>query len=182
MKTRTKEIYGVAAEFTSAAHLFMAAEKVRNHGWKRWDTFSPFPIHHMDHAMGMKKSPLGYVVFLGGLAGFLTALVLQFYPSWFDYPLVVHGKPTNFVSVPAFFPIIFELTVLFSAFTVVGALMVFSGLPRFHHPLFDYPQFSKVTDDGFCLVLEAKDPKFSEKKAHALLEEAGGKNITTIRT
>ena len=112
-----KRIFGVIAEFGSAAELYRAAEQVRDRGYCFWDAHSPFPIHGMDKAMGLKKSPLGYIIFWGGFAGFLTAVLLQFIPSSFLYPLIVHGKPVNFFTVPAFFPIMFELTILFSAFT-----------------------------------------------------------------
>ena len=76
----------------------------------------------MDDAMGLGKSWLSAVVLGGGITGFLTAGILEFGPSWLIYPLVVHGKPTNWATVPAFFPIMFELTVLFSAF-----LRIFRG-------------------------------------------------------
>src|SRR5689334_25377868 len=104
------EVYGMAAEYPSAASLYEAAKMVRDAGFKRWDVHSPFPIHGMDQAMGLGKSWLSAIVLIGGLTGLTTAAVLEFYPSVFDYPVVVHGKPVSFMTVPAFFPIMFELT------------------------------------------------------------------------
>ena len=101
-------LYGVAAEFDSARDLFHAAEQMRDAGFRRFDVFSPFPIHGMDEAMGLKRSLLGKIIFLGGLTGFVSAVALQFIPSSFIYPLIVMGKPTNLFTVPAFFPIMFE--------------------------------------------------------------------------
>ena len=103
-----RKIYGLGAEFSSAADLLAAAEKVRDAGFKKWDVHSPFPIHGMDAAMGLGKSWLSIPVFAGGSAGFITAILLTFIPSAFLYPLIVHGKPTNLMTVPAFFPIMFE--------------------------------------------------------------------------
>src|SRR4029077_18473682 len=113
----TKPAFAVIAEFSSATVLYEAAEKVRDAGFKFWDVHSPFPIHGMNKAMGLGKSCLGDLIFCGGFTGFFSAVALEFIPSSFLYPLIVHGKPVNFFTVPAFFPTMFELTVLFSAFT-----------------------------------------------------------------
>src|SRR3982750_4039136 len=117
-------VYGIAAEYSSAADLYQAAKRVRDAGFKRWDVHSPFPIHGMDAAMGLGKSWLSAVVLIGGIPGLLTAVTLEFGPSWFIYPLVVHGKPVDWRTVPAFFPIMFELTVLFSAFAAFFAWQI----------------------------------------------------------
>ena len=173
-------IYGVSAEFSCARDIFLAAEKIRDAGYRRWDVFSPFPIHGMDAAMGMKRSVLGQVVFLGGLAGFLLAVGLQFGPTSFFYPLIVAGKPTNLFTVPAFFPIMFELAILISAFTAVIGMLAMNGLPRLNHALFNWDRFKKVTEDKFFVAIESGDPKFSERSVRDLLESLGGTNITTI--
>jgi len=173
-------VYGVAAEFSCARDLFHAAEKIRDAGYRRWDVFSPFPIHGMDAAMGMKRSLLGQVVFLGGLAGFLLAVGLQFGPTSFLYPLIVAGKPTGLFTLPAFFPIMFELTILVSAFTAVIGMLVMNSLPRLNHALFNWDRFKKVTEDKFFVAIESGDPKFSERSVRDLLESLGGTNITTI--
>ena len=107
------KVYAMAAEYPSAAALYEAAKQVRDAGFKRWDVYSPFPIHGMDEAMGLGKSWLSGWVLFGGVTGLLTAAVVEFGPSSILYPLIVHGKPYNFFTVPAFFPIMFELTVLF---------------------------------------------------------------------
>jgi Alternative complex III, ActD subunit len=92
----------------------------------------------------------------------------------------VHGKPYNFWTVPAFFPIMFELTVLFSAFAAFFAWQGMNLLPRWNHPMFNWERFKRVTNDGFFLVLEARDPRFNENDALALLEQTGGQHITVV--
>jgi hypothetical protein len=174
------KIYGMAAEYPSAAALYQAAKTVRDAGFKRWDVHSPFPIHGMDEAMGLGKSWLSAVVLAGGISGLLTAALIEFGPSSYLYPLDVHGKPTNFFTVPAFFPIMFEATVLFSAFAAFFAVLVMNGLPRPHHPMFNWDRFSRVTNDGFFLVIEARDPRFTEIEARELLEKSGGEHITIV--
>jgi len=175
-----KPPFAVIAEFPSAAALYSAAEKVRDAGFKYWDVHSPFPIHGMNKAMGLKKSPLGYIIFCGGTLGFLTAASLEFIPSSYLFPLIVHGKPVDFFTVPAFFVMMFELTVLFSAFTAFFGVFVMNRLPRLHHPLFDYAPFTRVTNDAFFLVIESTDPRFSEIETQTFLEGIGGKDVTLI--
>lgn len=176
----TKPIYGMAAEFASPAALFSAAEKVRDLGFKKWDVHSPFPIHGMDGAMGLGKSWLSSVVLIGGITGLLTACALEFYPSIFINAVIVHGKPISFFTAPAFFPIMFELTVLLASFACVFALLVMNGLPQWHHPIFNWDHFEKASDNGFFMVIEARDPKFSEKKTRQLLEAMGGTHVTLV--
>src|ERR1700738_682014 len=175
-----RKTLGVIAEFPSATTLYEAAEKVRDKGYRFWDVHSPFPIHGMNKAMGLGKSPLGYITFCGGLTGFTTAVLLEFIPSSFLYPLIVHGKPVNFFTVPPFFPIMFELTILLSAFTAFFGVFVMNRLPRLHHPLFDYEPFNRVTNDAFFLVIESVDPKFSETDTREFLEGIGGTEVTLL--
>jgi len=174
------KVYGMGAEYPSAAALYEAAKRVRDAGFKRWDVHSPFPIHGMDEAMGLGKSWLSAFVLGGGISGLLTAAVLEFGPSWFIYPLVVHGKPTNWATVPAFFPIMFELTVLFSAFSAFFAMLLMNGLPRWYHPVFNWQRFSRATNDGFFLIIEARDARFNELGTRELLERSGGRHVTII--
>lgn len=173
-------IYAIGAEFESASALFHAAEKVRDAGFKAWDVHSPFPIHGMDRAMGLGKSWLSAFVLCGGITGFSLACLITMYPSLIEYPLIVHGKPTTFFTVPAFFPIMFELTVLLSAFACVGGLLFLTKSPQWYHPIFNWDRIAKATDDGFFLVIEARDPKFDETRTRELLESIGGKHITLV--
>ena len=178
--TLAKSSFAVVAEFSSARTLYEAAEKVRDAGFKFWDVHSPFPIHGMNKAMGLGKSPLGYIIFCGGFLGFTTAALLEFIPSSYLFPLIVHGKPVNFFTVPPFFPIMFELTVLISAFTAFFGVFVLNRLPRLHHPLFDHEPFNRVSNDAFFLVIESGDPKFSETGTREFLEGLGGTGVTLL--
>ncbi len=169
------KIAGILAEYNNPADLLKAAAEVRDAGYKRFDCFSPFPVHGMDQAMGLKPSLLGWLVFLGGLTGTGTAVLMQWWMSAVDYPVVISGKPL--FSFQAFVPIIFELTILFSAFTVVFGMFAFNCIPRLHHSLFNSVSFRKVTDDGFMLGLEAADPKFDPDKSRKFLISIGAKNV-----
>src|SRR5437867_3725430 len=153
------KVYAIAAEYSSASELYEAAKRVRDAGFKRWDVFSPFPIHGMDDAMGLGKSWLSGWVLFGGVTGLLTAAVVEFGPSSILYQLDVHGKPWNFWTVPAFFPIMFELTVLFGAFAAFFSMLGMNALPRWYHPMFNWERFVRVSNDGFFLAIESRDPR-----------------------
>src|SRR6185369_491434 len=85
--------YGMIAEFRTAASVLHAAEKVRNAGFRKWDVFTPFPVHGMDRAMGLKNSKVGWFAFLGGVTGYTTGMLMIWWMNAVDYPIVVGGKP-----------------------------------------------------------------------------------------
>src|SRR5690606_26437540 len=142
-----KRVHGYLAEFTTAKDVYHAAEKVRDAGYSIWDVHSPFPIHGMDAAMGMPRSILPRFVLVGGALGLLTAFLLQYITQVLIYPTVVQAKPANIYTVPAFFPVMFELTILFSAFTALFTCLAMMKLPRLHHPLFNSANFTRFSDD-----------------------------------
>ena len=181
MDQSDKKVYAVGAIFNDAGSVMAAAEKIRDLGYVHWDVHTPFPVHGMDKAMGLGKSWLSAVVFCGGLLGFATAICLTTIPSFGIYPMIVHGKPYDWRTIVSFFPIMFELTVLLSAFAAVGGMLAMNRLPRWNHPVFEWANFTKVSDDSFAIVIESRDPKFSIAKVSELLETVGGTEISVIR-
>lgn len=176
--TSDNKLYGILAEYRNPKELIDAAKLINNHGYRNYDTFSPFPIHGMDKAMSLKKSKLGWIVAAHGLLGFTGAFSMIYFMMSFDYPLIISGKP--FMNLPAWIPVIFELTVLLSAFGAVFGMFFLNGLPKLNHPLFNSENFKKATDDGFFVCIETADPQFDEEKVHQLLEEAGATHIEKI--
>jgi len=175
-----QRVYGYLAEFQDAAALYKAAEKIRDAGFKNWDCYSPYAIHGLDAAMGIKRSILPWLVFFGGLTGTVTAFTLAYSTQVVIFPTVVQGKPANIFTIPAFFPIMFELTILFAGFTVLFGLLSLIRLPRLNHPLFASHQFHRGTDDGFFIAIEARDGNFSITTTHDLLANLGGSNIELV--
>ena len=170
--------FGYIAEFNSPGDLVHAAETLRDQGFKKFETYSPFPIHGMDAAMGLSDSKLGWIVLACGLTGGSLALLMQWWMAAVDYKVVIGGKP--FFSYQAFVPITFELTILLSAFGAVFGMLALNGLPQHYHPVFKHPRFRKASDDGFFLTVEAGDPKFDAEKTKALLAEIGGQHIDLL--
>lgn len=170
--------YGLIATFDTPAAVYHAAQQVRDAGYKNWDVITPFPIHGMDRAMGLKRSIVPRISLAGGITGFCTGMTLIWYTDAFDYPLIVGGKP---LFSPMFaFPVSYELTILFTAFATIIGMFLLNGLPMHYHPVLKYPKIKRGMDDLFFIVIEARDPRFNAANTKALLEKAGGKEISDL--
>lgn len=184
-----KRVYGLIAEFESPAEIMHAAKRVKEEGYKWWDCCTPFPVHGLDKAMGIRPTILPIVVFFIGMSGTATAFALQSFTNSSDlslwalipvqgYPYLISGKPL--LSLPAFIPVMFELTILFSALSAVGLMFGFNGLPRLHHPLFKSRRFRRATDDRFFVVIEARDPRYFHARTQAFLESLDPIAVETV--
>ncbi len=180
MSSPRQRVYGYLAEFQDAAALYKAAEQVRAAGFKHWDCYSPYAIHGLDAAMGIKRSILPCLAFFGGLTGTVIAFTLAYTTQVVIYPTVVQGKPANIFTTPAFLPLMFELAILFASFTVLFGWLSLIRLPRLNHPLFASDLFLRATDDGFFIAIEARDANFSITATRSLLTVLGGSNIELI--
>ena len=171
--------HAIIARFQSPATLIEAAKKVRGAGYSSFDCHSPFPIHGMDEAMGLERSPIGFIV--GGMAllGATIGLSLQTWVATSAYPLVISGKPL--FSWQAFIIITFALFVLFGAIGAVIGMFHLNRLPHYHHPLFYSEMIATASDDGFLVSIDATDPKFDEAGTRAFLESIGAGTIELVR-
>ena len=176
--SETTRAYGILAEFDSPAALMEAAAKVRDAGYQRWDVFSPFPIHGMSQAMGMKNSKVGWFSFIGGVTGYATGMLMIWFMNAFDYAIPVGGKPM--FSPFGAFPPSYELTILFGSFGAIIGMLYLNRLPRLYHPLLKNRRFRRATHDGFFLVIEINDPKYSESATPKLLESAGCRHLELV--
>ncbi|MBK9529564.1 MAG: DUF3341 domain-containing protein [Acidobacteria bacterium] len=165
-----QNIYGIMAEFDTPTELVDAARQVRDAGYTKTDAFSPFPLHEIDEALGIKRSILPYLIFAGGVTGLLSGLGLVYFVHVFDYPIIVGGRPH--FSLPAFIPPVYELTILFAALVAVFGMLFLNGLPAPYHPVFNVPRFAFATREKFFLIIEAKDPKVRLRREHEVLWKA----------
>ncbi len=173
-----KKTYGLIAAFDTTPALYRACEQVRDAGFSQWDALTPFPIHGLDAAMGVRRSKVPRFSLVGGIIGFCTGMGFIAWLGLYEYPLVVGGKP---MFSPMFaFPVAYELTILFTAFATIGGMFILNRLPMHYHPVLKAPQFVRAMDDRFYIVIEANDPKFNPAQTRALLEQAGGKDIAEL--
>lgn len=170
--------YGIIAEFDNPSAAMHAAEKVRDAGFRNWDVFTPFPVHGMDRAMGMKNSQVGWFSFCGGVIGYTSGMLMIWWMNAVDYPIIVGGKPL--FSPFGAFPPSYELTILLGAFGALLGMLFLNRLPRLYHPLLKNRRFALASHDRFFIVIETSDPKYNETETRNLLEAAGSKHIEVV--
>lgn len=170
--------YGIIASFTDTPSFFHAAEKVRDAGYKKWDTYSSFPVHGMPEAQGQPRSKVPIFTFVGGITGFSLGLVMVWYMNAFDYPLIIRGQP--FFSPVFPFPIMYEMTILLSAFGTLGGMFITNLLPQHYSPLFNSDKFLEVSGDRLVIAIESVDDKYDPVSTRQFLEEIGGTDIEEV--
>jgi hypothetical protein len=175
---KPKREIGILAEYDSPQAIYHACEKIRDKGFRRFDSYTPFPVHGLDKAMGLGPSYLPWLVLIAGMSGAMLAMGFMIWTSAYDYPLNIGGKPT--LSIPAFIPITFEVTVLFSGLTAVFGMFALNGLPKYHQPLFSIERFAKVTDDKFFVLIESHDKLYQQEKVREFLHATGAKSLIIV--
>lgn len=170
--------YGLMAEFPSADALLTAARRVRDAGYTKFDTFSPFPIHGMGEAIGFKEKSVAPIVLVGGIVGLLAGYGLEYWTSVIAYPLNIGGRPYH--SWPMFIPPAFETTILFASISALVGMLALNGLPQPYHPVFNAPKFSMASQDSFFLVIEADDPKFEADGTRQMLTSLQPREVVEV--
>lgn len=174
----SSKVYGIMAEYVTPADAMHAAEKVRDAGFRKWDVFTPFPVHGMDRAMGLKNSKVGWFSFIGGVTGYTTGMLMIWWMNAVDYKIVIGGKPM--FSPFGAFPPSYELTILLGAFGAIGGMLFLNRLPRLHHPLLKNKRFALATHDRYFVVIETADPRYNEVETRKMLEAAGSRRIELV--
>jgi hypothetical protein len=175
----TRPLYGLMAEFENPTSLIAAAQRTQDAGYRRYDSFSPYPIHELFDAMDCHDRRVPLFVLLGGIVGGLTGFGLEAWVSAIAYPLNIGGRP--FISWPMFIPVTFELTILFASLTAVLSWVLLSGLPLPYHPVFNVARFAThASQSGFFLAIESTDPKFDRGRTFEFLKDLGAKEINEV--
>jgi hypothetical protein len=167
------------AEFETADDIIAAAERVREAGYEKWDVHTPYPVHGMDQAMGLSDSRLGWIVLVCGLTGLSLAVLMIQWMNGYDYPLVIGGKPPD--AFAAMVPIMFELTVLISAFGTVFGMLGLNEIPKHNHPVFVSQRFEACSTDKFFVSIEAQDKQFDVDRTRSFLESLHPSYIELVR-
>ncbi len=188
VKEESAQLIGLMAEFEDVTSVFAATEKVRDAGFKNFDVHAPFPIHHIDRAMGMKPTKLPWIALCGGLIGLTFGASLVYFSnaitpegapvSLQGYQFLISGKPL--FSLPANIPILFETTILFTAFAIVLGMLRLNNLPMHYNPLFKSDRFRRATQDKFFIVIDADDDQFDKDKTQQFLFDAGAEAIEEV--
>lgn len=174
MAKNKKSLGGIAGIFLEESKILKAARKTREAGFVKFDAISPYPVHGMEEACGIKRSPLPYITFGAGCVGLLAALALTYYTSVINWPINVGGKPM--FSLPAFIPIMFELTVLFAALSSVGGLFYFCNMPKIDPPVID----KDLTCHKFAIFIPENDIGYNEERIEKMLKEMGAVEVKKV--
>ena len=154
--------------------LLNAVKAVRKAKEKIHDVLTPFPVHGLDVALGLKDSRLHTVGFVAGFAGALLALSFIIWTNTVSYPTNFGGKPL--LSLPSYIPIAFEVTVLSASVTMVVAFFVRCGLSVFKAPkIYD----DRITDDRMAMIFSVTEETTEEQisKIKSLLLENGAVEV-----
>jgi mono/diheme cytochrome c family protein len=171
--------FAVVGLFDNARELLDAIPKVRARNLGRVEAYTPYPVHGIDAALGLRHSPIAGMVMVAGITGAIAALLFQWWTSAVDYPIVVGGKAL--FSWQAFVPIMFEVTVLFATFTAgLGMLFLMNRLPFFGHPLLASKAIAAITRDKFGLAIEAEGEAFDTEAAKAALGAEGATALEVL--
>lgn len=171
-------VIGVLAEFAGPNELVHAATVVRDRGFTKTDAFSPFPIHGIDAALGIRPTRMAWIVLCIGICGGIGAMLMQWWMNAVDYPFLISGKPL--FSLPANIPVVFEVIVLSSAFATFFGMLALNRLPTLSNPLLEITQFRRVTNDRFFLYVAANDPRYNASEVVKLFHEAGALRIHDV--
>jgi len=166
--------YGAVAYFKSSAEVLAAAKAATARGFTDVESYTPFPIHGMDEALGLKPSIVPWATLVGGTVGFGLAVHLQIWTSAYDWPINVGGKP--FISGPAFIPIMFELTVLLAGLSTAFFMFAINGLPSLRPSPFD----PRVTDDKFALYIPFGGAKNGQSEVESFLNGLNGEKVSLV--
>jgi len=172
-----EQAYGLLAEFDSPEALTAAARKARDAGYRRLDAFTPFPVEGLARILRMPRPTISWVGLIGGFSGGGFALLMQCFTNY-DFPLNVGGRPLYPLS--AFAVVMFELTILFSALSMIIAMLWQNGLPRLNYPVFSAKRFHLASKDRFFLCIGAEDEKYDEAQTSAFLQEAGAASVERV--
>jgi cytochrome c5 len=173
------KVFSVLGLFDSAPLLLQAIPEVKAKVTARLEAYSPFPIHGIDKALGLRKSPVTGMVLIMGIIGAMSGIGLQLWTSGVDYPQMTAGKP--YFSWEAFIPIMFEMMVLFACFTAgLGMLLLLNRLPFFRHPMLRSNSIAYITRDKFALAAESNGEPLDVDAIASALQQAGAVSVEVI--
>jgi len=173
-----KKLYGMIAMFGTAEALLEAVEKARTSGYCKMEAYSPYPIHGLAEALGLRRTKLPFMILGGGAAGATIGFFMQWSSAAYFYPINIAGRP--YFSWEAFVPITFECMILIAAFTAVLGMLGLNGLPQPYHPLFNSEAFSHASRDKFFLCIESTDPQFGIEATRQFMETLSPEEIDEV--
>jgi Protein of unknown function (DUF3341) len=171
-------LYGLMAEFETAGELVAAARRTREAGFRKFDAYTPYPIHELDEAMDLRDNRVSLFTLIGGLIGCIGGFSLASWVEGVALPLNIGGRPL--ISAPMYIPITFECTVLIGGLTAAISMILMNGLPSPYHPVFNVERFANASRNKFFLCIESEDPNFDRERTAEFLESMGPEEVAEV--
>lgn len=169
-----KRVAGIAGIWLDEHDFVLAAKKMKDGGSDRVEAISPYPIHGLEDALQIKRSVIPYITFVGAMIGLSIGLFVTWWTSVVSWPINVGGKPA--FSLPAFIPIMFELTILIAALSSVASMFYFCNLPQLDPPVID----PDLTSHKFALFIPENDVVYNEAKLSQTLKDLGAVEVKKV--
>jgi hypothetical protein len=169
---------GLLAEFGTVDEMINALSRLEEIGYRNVQTYTPFPVPGTGGRLGLKRSRIPLLVFIGGLLGAILGYAIQWYANVRHYPQNIGGRPVH--SIPAFIPVTFESAVLGAGIAAFFGLLITLRLPRPWHPVFEVDGFERASIDRFWLGIDADDPRFGVSRSAQALEELGPLRVVPV--
>ena len=177
--TSGPDYFGLMAEFGDPDELVENTRRAYEAGYRNMDAYTPYPLHGLSEALGIRRNLVPYVVGLGALLGGLGGFMLQVWTSAIAYPINVAGRPL--VSWQSFLVITFETAVLGAGVIGTIGMLALNKLPQPYHPVFRVPGFDQLNlGERYYLCIFETDPKFDLAKTRSFLEELRPKNVYEV--
>ncbi|TVQ76295.1 MAG: DUF3341 domain-containing protein [Flavobacteriales bacterium] len=166
----------ITALFNDDDILMKSIKPLREKGYKIREVYTPFPVHGLDHALGLDRTRMAITAFIYGLIGLSVAISLTYYIMIIDWPQNIGGKPsmTWWENMPAFVPILFEMTVFFAAHLLVWTYFVRNGMYPGRAAMNPDP---RTTDDMFMMEIEYSG---DDEELRQLLKDNGAVEINVV--
>jgi hypothetical protein len=166
------------AEFDTPGALVAAARKTKEAGFKRFDAYSPLPLHELDDAMDLHDNRVSLCTLVAGIVGACLGFGLASWVQSVALPLNIGGRPL--ISVPMYIPVTFELTILLGGLTAAISMLVMNGLPRPYHPVFNVERFANASRNKFFLCIESSDLRFDYADTLRFLQGLNPEDIADV--
>jgi hypothetical protein len=171
-------LYGLMAEFETPGELVAAARKTRLAGFKKFDAYTPYPIHELDAAMDLHDNRVSQFTLIGGILGCIGGFSLATWVSSVAWPLNIGGRPL--ISVPMFIPITFECTILIGGLTAAFSMLALNGLPSPYHSVFNVERFVNASRNKFFLCIESEDALFDRHRTEEFLLSLNPEEVAEV--
>jgi hypothetical protein len=170
LKNNRTLLFGI---FESGDHALDTTRKVYDKGVDIIDCYTPYPIHGMEKAMGLKRSRLPIGAFICGSIGFSLALTLQSFIMYFDWPIIIGNKP--YAGIPSWVPVLFEFSILCTAFGI--GIMFFARNKMIHGKVPDEIVDPAQTDYRIVLAMSLDEEGVNKDELIDLLRKGGAVEI-----